>query len=151
MKKPITVHTLFRNNARRTAEFQLYQAAEAKVGFDMYGPGIPDWSAHTSDDSYDVNFYAWGAGLPVQVGDCPQVQTTGGNNHYGWSNATIDKVCKDLGASALSDSVRNAKWIQVERALYAEAYTIGLFQWPGVTAVNSITPNLVWNYWEWTY
>ncbi len=160
LKKPIKVHTLFRNNARRTAEFQLYQAAEAKVGFDMYGPGIPDWSAHTSDDSYDVNFYAWGAGLPVQVGDCPQVQTTGGNNHYGWSNATIDKVCKDLGASALSDSARNAKWIQVERALYAEAYTIGLFQWPGVTAVNSdlkgvkpssITPNLVWNYWEWTY
>jgi peptide/nickel transport system substrate-binding protein len=160
LKKPIKVHTLFRNNARRTAEFQLYQAAEAAVGFDMYGPGIPDWSAHTSDDSYDVNFYAWGAGLPVQVGDCPQIQTTGGNNHYGWSNATIDKVCKELGASALSDATRNAKWIQVERALYAEAYTIGLFQWPGVTAVNSdlkgvkpssITPNLVWNYWEWTY
>jgi len=42
----------------------------------------------------------------------------------------------------------------------AEGYTIGLFQWPGVTAVNAdlknvkpsaITPNLVWNYWEWTY
>jgi peptide/nickel transport system substrate-binding protein len=160
LKNPITVHTLFRNNARRTAEFQLYQAAEANVGFAMVGPGRADWSAHTSDDAYDVNFYAWGAGLPVQVGDCPQVQTTGGNNHYGWSNATIDKVCKDLGASALSDSARNAKWIQVERAMYAEAYTIGLFQWPGVTAVNSdlkgvkpssITPNLVWNYWEWTY
>ena len=160
LKKPITVHTLFRNNARRTAEFQLYQAAEAKVGFNMTGPGIPDWSAHTSDDAYDVNFYAWGNGLPVQVGDCPQVQTTGGNNHYGWSNATIDKVCADLAASSVSDATRNAKWIQVERAMYAEAYTIGLFQWPGVTAVNSdlkgvkpssITPNLVWNYWEWTY
>ena len=160
LKKPITVHTLFRNNARRTAEFQLYQAAEAAVGFNMTGPGIPDWSAHTSDDSYDVNFYAWGNGLPVQVGDCPQVQTTGGNNHYGWSNATIDKVCADLAASSVSDATRNAKWIQVERAMYAEAYTIGLFQWPGVTAVNSdlkgvkpssITPNLVWNYWEWTY
>ena len=160
LKKPITVHTLFRNNARRTAEFQLYQAAVAAVGFNMTGPGIPDWSAHTSDDSYDVNFYAWGNGLPVQVGDCPQVQTTGGNNHYGWSNATIDKVCADLAASSVSDATRNAKWIQVERAMYAEAYTIGLFQWPGVTAVNSdlkgvkpssITPNLVWNYWEWTY
>ena len=160
LKKPITVHTLFRNNARRTAEFQLYQAAEAAVGFNMTGPGIPDWSAHTSDDAYDVNFYAWGNGLPLQVGDCPQVQTTGGNNHYGWSNATIDKVCADLAASSVSDATRNAKWIQVERAMYAEAYTIGLFQWPGVTAVNSdlkgvkpssITPNLVWNYWEWTY
>jgi peptide/nickel transport system substrate-binding protein len=160
LKKPITVHTLFRNNARRTAEFQLYQAAEAAVGFNMTGPGIPDWSKHTSDDAYDVNFYAWGNGLPVQVGDCPQVQTTGGNNHYGWSNATIDKVCADLATSSVSDATRNAKWIQVERAMYAEAYTIGLFQWPGVTAVNSdlkgvkpssITPNLVWNYWEWTY
>ncbi len=160
LKKPIAVHTLFRNNARRTAEFQLYQAAEAAVGFNMTGPGIPDWSKHTSDDTYDVNFYAWGNGLPVQVGDCPQVQTTGSNNHYGWSNSTIDSSCKALAAASLSDASRNAKWVQVERAMYAEAYTIGLFQWPGVTAVNSelkgvkpssITPNLVWNYWEWTY
>jgi peptide/nickel transport system substrate-binding protein len=160
LKHPITVHTLFRNNARRTAEFQLYQAAEAAVGFNMTGPGIPDWSKHTSDDAYDVNIYAWGNGLPVQVGDCPQVQTTGSNNHYGWSNSTIDAACKALGASALSTASRNAKWVQVERAMYAEAYTIGLFQWPGVTAVNSdlkgvkpssITPNLVWNYWEWSY
>ena len=160
LKHPITVHTLFRNNARRQAEFDLYQAAEAKIGFNMVGPGRADWSAHTSDDSYDVNFYAWGNGLPVQVGDCPQVQTTGGNNHYGWSNATIDAACKALGASAMTDAARNAKWIQVERALNAEGYTIGLFQWPGVTAVNAdlknvkpsaITPNLVWNYWEWTY
>lgn len=160
LKHPIQVHTLFRNNARRTAEFELYKAAEAAVGFNMFGPGIPDWSKHTSDDAYDVNIYAWGNGLPVQVGDCPQVQTTGGNNHYGWSNATIDKACADLGASALSTASRNAKWVQVERAMLTEAYTIGLFQWPGVTAVNadlknvkpsSITPNLVWNYWEWTY
>ena len=160
LKKPITVHTLFRNNARRQAEFDLYQAAEAKIGFNMVGPGRADWSAHTSDDSYDVNFYAWGNGLPVQVGDCPQVQTTGGNNHYGWSNATIDAACKALGAASMTEAQRNAKWIQVERAMHAEGYTIGLFQWPGVTAVNSdlkgvkpsaITPNLVWNYWEWTY
>jgi len=160
LKRPITVHTLFRNNARRTAEFQLYQAAEAAIGFNMTGPGIPDWSKHTSDDSYDVNFYAWGAALPVQVGDCPQLTTTGGNNHYGWSNPTIDSVCKKLGAQSISGASRNAKWLTVERALNAEAYTIGLFQWPGVTAVNSdlkgvkpssITPNLVWNYWEWTY
>lgn len=60
----------------------------------------------------------------------------------------------------MSDTARNRNWVAVERALYQEAYTIGLFQWPGVTAVNSelkgvkpssITPNLVWNYWEWTY
>jgi peptide/nickel transport system substrate-binding protein len=160
LKKPITVHTLFRNNARRTAEFQLYQAAEAAVGFNMTGPGIPDWSKHTSDDAYDVNFYAWGAGLPVQVGDCAQVESTGSNNHYGWNDPIIDKNCKILGAQTMSTAARNAKWITVERALYARAYTIGLFQWPGVTAVNSelkgvkpssITPNLVWNYWEWNY
>jgi peptide/nickel transport system substrate-binding protein len=160
LKRPITVHTLFRNNARRTAEFQLYQAAEAAVGFNMTGPGIPDWSKHTSDDAYDVNFYAWGNGLPVQVGDCPQVQTTGGNNHYGWSNPTIDAACKALAVQSMSDASRNAKWVTIERAMHAEGYTIGLFQWPGVTAVNSdlknvkpsaITPNLVWNYWEWTY
>ena len=160
LQKPITVHTLFRNNARRTAEFQLYQAAEAAIGFNMTGPGIPDWSKHLSDNTYDAAFFAWGAALPVQVGDCPQLTSDSSNQTFGWKSAAVDSACKVLAASAMSDAARNRNWVAVERAVYAEAYTIGLFQWPGVTAVNSdlkgvkpssITPNLVWNYWEWSY
>ena len=160
LRHPITVHTLFRNNARRQAEFDLYQAAEAAVGFNMTGPGVPDWSKHLSDNTYDAAFFAWGAGLPVQIGDCAQLQSDSSNQTFGWKNATVDNTCHALAAQAMSDTARNRNWVAVERALYQEAYTIGLFQWPGVTAVNSdlkgvkpssITPNLVWNYWEWTY
>ncbi len=160
LKHPITVHTLFRNNARRQGEFDLYKAAEAAIGFNMTGPGVPDWSKHLSDNTYDAAFFAWGAALPVQVGDCPQLTSSSSNQTFGWKNATVDNTCNALAAQAMSDTARNRNWVAVERAIYQEAYTIGLFQWPGVTAVNSdlkgvkpssITPNLVWNYWEWTY
>jgi hypothetical protein len=50
--------------------------------------------------------------------------------------------------------------ITAERIVTDEALTLAIFQHPAVTATNSalknikpapLTPNLVWNYWEWTY
>lgn len=161
LSKPVTINVLHRNNARRNAEFALYKAALAKVGFNLIdGGGRADWSSHLSDTTYDAAFFAWGNGLPIQDGDCQNEATTGGNNAAGWSNSIIDSNCKMLQASAVSDAKKKNAWIAIERAFNASAYGAGLFQWPGVTAVNSdlknvkpspITPNLVWNYWEWTY
>ena len=161
VSKPITINVLHRNNARRNAEFALFKAALAKVGFNLIdGGGRADWSSQLGNSAYDAAFFAWGNGLPVQDGDCPQSKTTGGNNQSGWSNSTLDAACAVLAGSAMSDAARNAKWVAVERAFNASAYGAGLFQWPGVTAVNAdlkgvkpspITPNLVWNYWEWSF
>jgi hypothetical protein len=53
-----------------------------------------------------------------------------------------------------------AKYIQIERLTNADAITTGVFIHPGVVAVNKdlknvkpgpLSPQMVWNYWEWSY
>jgi peptide/nickel transport system substrate-binding protein len=51
-------------------------------------------------------------------------------------------------------------YIQADRIIHAEGLSVGVFQFPAVTAYNKdlkgvkpapLSPNLVWNYWEWAY
>ena len=51
-------------------------------------------------------------------------------------------------------------YVAADKQLITDAVTLSIFQHPAVTAYNSalknvkpapLTPNLVWNYWEWTY
>jgi len=156
---PVEVNFLHRNNARRTAQCNLYAASWAKVGFKVTCGGRADWSSQTKSLSYDVGLFAWGAGLPVQVGDCPQTESQSSNSTWGWTNVRIDAACDYLKAEPRSASAKNRTWQTIEKEMAKNAYTLPLFQWPGVTAVSSdlkgvkpspITPNLVWNYWEWS-
>jgi peptide/nickel transport system substrate-binding protein len=156
--KPVSVNLLHRNNARRTAQCNLYAASWAKVGFDVKCGGRADWSSQTSNLEYDAGLFAWGAGLPVQVGDCPQTETEAPNSTWGWKNAAIDKTCLTLRGEPLRELKKLRAWQTVEMEQAKNGYTIPLFQWPGVTAIakdldgvkpSPITPNLVWNYWEW--
>ena len=66
--------------------------------------------------------------------------------------ATLDAPLKEAALSA--------KYIAIERLTNADAVTIGVFIHPGVIAVNKdlknikpgpLSPQIVWNYWEWTY
>lgn len=157
--KPVVVNLLHRNNARRTAQANLYAASWAKVGFKVTIGGRADWSDFTEDVSYDAGLFAWGAGLPVQVGDCPQTESESSNSTWGWLNKTIDKTCATLKGEPLRELKKLRAWQTVETEQAKNAYTIPLFQWPGVTAIakdldgvkpSPITPNLVWNYWEWS-
>jgi hypothetical protein len=52
------------------------------------------------------------------------------------------------------------KYIAADRALFADAVTLPVFTHPGVTAINKdlkglkpapLSPQLTWNYWEWSY
>ena len=160
VSKPITILVDYKNSARRIDEFALYQAEEAKAGFAVTGAPNAKWSAELVLTKYDAAVFGWGAGLPVQKGDCGTIYSTIGNNHFGWKDAKIDTICDQLQASALSPATVSAKWIAAERALYAANYTLGMFQWPQLTVVNSelsgvkpsaVIPNLVWNYWEWHF
>lgn len=155
---PVEVNFLHRNNARRTAQCNLYAASWEKVGFKVTCGGRADWSNQTKNLTYDVALFAWGAGLPVQVGDCGQVKSASSNSTWGWKNTVIDKACATLEGGPLSDAKKLRTWQRIESELAKNAYTLPLFQWPGITAVSTdlkgvkpspISPNLVWNYWEW--
>ena len=146
-------------NARRAAEAALVVPALAKAGFKVDAVPTTGWSGKLNNTEWDAEFYAWCPSAVLQTGTNDNFLTGGGNNHMGWSNATLDATLRKLEAVMPQASVDRIT-IQAERIISDEAWTAGIFQHPAVTAYNStlknvkpapLSPNLVWNFWEWSY
>lgn len=157
---PIKVNVLVPgNNARRAAEFALAKAALAKAGFELVGDVRTDWPSLLGNSKYDVYFFAWVASSVTQKQSAEVFHSEGGNNIIGYRNAQVDSIISTLD-SPLSDSGLATKYAQIERLTNADAITAGVFIHPGILAVNSdlkgikpgpLSPQIVWNYWEWSY
>jgi len=157
---PIKVKVLVPgNNARRAAEFALAQANLRKIGFDLVGDVQASWSPRIANTEYDVVFFAWAQSSTAQAGTNANWLSDGSNNRTGVSNAALDRILKSVTVP-LSRTVLAQKYVSAERILMDQALTIPVFQHPGVVAYNSalknvkpapLSPNLVWNYWEWAY
>ena len=160
LKNPLKVRVLVPgNNPRRAAEFALAKANLAKVGFDLVGDVRTDWPSKLSSSDYDASFFAWVASAVIQRQSAAIFDTNGGNNLVGYSNPAVDAIIATLDAP-LKEAAIAAKYIAIERLTNADAVTIGVFIHPGVIAVNKdlknikpgpLSPQIVWNYWEWTY
>ena len=160
LKSPIKVRVLVPgNNPRRASEFALAKANMAKVGFDLVGDVRTDWPSKLGNSDYDAYFFAWVASSVTQRQSAEVFDTNGGNNILGYTNSAVDAIIATLD-SPLSESLLAAKYIQIERLTNADAITTGVFIHPGVVAVNKdlknvkpgpLSPQMVWNYWEWTY
>jgi len=160
LKSPLKVRVLVPgNNPRRAAEFALAKANMAKVGFDLVGDVRTDWPSKLGNAAYDAYFFAWVASTVTQRQSAEVFDTNGGNNILGYSNKAVDAIIATLD-KPLSESLLSAKYIQIERLTNADAITTGVFIHPGVVAVNKdlknvkpgpLSPQMVWNYWEWTY
>jgi peptide/nickel transport system substrate-binding protein len=160
LKSPLKVRVLVPgNNPRRASEFALAKANMAKVGFELVGEVRTDWPSKLGNSDYDAYFFAWVASSVTQRQSAEVFDTNGGNNIIGYSNPAVDGIISTLDAP-LSESLLIAKYIQIERLTNADAITIGVFIHPGVVAVNKdlknvkpapLSPQMVWNYWEWTY
>ena len=147
------------SNQRRASEAALVKAALAKAGFDVTTTGTSGWSGKLDDNSFDAQFFAWCPNTVTQTGTNANFQSDGGNMFLGYDNPALDTILHSLEIK-LPDSQITAKYIQAERLLMADAISLPIFQHPAATAVNSdlvgikpapLTPNLVWNYWEWHY
>jgi peptide/nickel transport system substrate-binding protein len=160
LKNPLKVRVLVPgNNPRRAAEFALAKANLAKVGFDLQGEVRTDWPSKLGNANYDAFFFAWVASSVTQRQSAEVFDTNGGNNILGYSNPAVDAIIATLD-KPLSESLLAAKYIAIERLTNADAITTGVFIHPGVVAVNKdlknvkpgpLSPQLVWNYWEWSY
>ena len=160
LKSPLKVRVLVPgNNPRRASEFALAKANMAKVGFDLVGDVRTDWPSKLGNSDYDAYFFAWVASSVTQRQSAEVFDTNGGNNIIGYSNPAVDGIIKTLDVP-MSEPLLIAKYIQIERLSNADAVTIGVFVHPGVVAVNKdlknvkpapLSPQMVWNYWEWTY
>jgi peptide/nickel transport system substrate-binding protein len=161
LKKPITVNVLVPGgNARRAAQFALAKANMAKVGFNLVGDVQSGWGGLLGNGKYDAFFFAWVSSSVLQKQSCSVLETTGGSNYVmGYSNKVVDQVCSELDVAA-KDSILLQKYIKADRALFADAVTLPVFVHPGVNAINKnlkgvkpapLSPQLTWNFWEWTY
>jgi len=160
LKNPLKVNVLVPgNNPRRAAEFALAKANLAKIGFDLVGDVRTDWPSQLGVSKYDVYFFAWVASAVTQKQSSENFITNGGNNILGYSNSTVDSIIGTLDVPMSTNALVN-KYIQIERLTNADAITIGVFIHPGILAVNEnlkgikpspLSPQMVWNYWEWKY
>ncbi|MFM8621138.1 MAG: ABC transporter substrate-binding protein [Candidatus Nanopelagicaceae bacterium] len=160
LKNPIKVNVLVPgNNPRRAAEFALAKANLAKVGFDLVGDVRTDWPSQLGVSKYDVYFFAWVASSVTQKQSSEIFLTNGGNNITGYSNSTVDSIIGTLDVPMSTNALVN-KYIQIERITNNDAITQGVFIHPGILAVNEnlkgikpspLSPQIVWNYWEWKY
>jgi peptide/nickel transport system substrate-binding protein len=146
------------SNARRNAEAALVKAELAKAGFDVDVTPTSGWSSYLEDPKYDVAFFAWVKSAALQSGNVGTYETQA--NAQGYSNATIDKIYKELGASPKTPAQIADLFTQVDAELIKDAVTLPIFQHPSANGVNAklqgvapspFSPNLVWNLWDWYF
>jgi peptide/nickel transport system substrate-binding protein len=157
---PVAVKVLVPgNNARRAAEFALAKANAIKAGFDLQGDVQASWSPRIQNTEYDAMFFAYCQTAVSQTGTNSNFKLGGGNNRTGVNLPNLDAILDTLQLP-LSRSSFISKVIAAERIIHAEGLTVGVFQFPAVTAYNSnlkgvkpaaLSPTLVWNWWEWSY
>ena len=147
------------NNPRRAAEFALAKANALKAGLDLQGDVQASWSPKIQLSDYDAMFFAYCQTAVSQSGTNANFIYGGGNNRTGVNLPKLDAILVTLQAP-LSNSALVSKVIAAERIIHAEGLSVGVFQFPAVTAYNKalknvkpapLSPNLVWNYWEWAY
>lgn len=160
---PIPINLLWGSpgNTRRSSEAVLVIAAEAQVGFKVTAPATAGWGGKLGSPNYDAHFFIFDqTANPQDAQACGTFQTTGGSNYTGVSDPAIDKACVALQAGTLPASTVTRLRTQVEQAVAKDAFFLGIFQNPQVTAYNSqllgvvaapLSPTLFWNFWIWHF
>ena len=160
---PVKVNLLWGSpgNARRTSEAALIIAEEAKAGFAVTAPATKGWGGKLTDSAYDAHFFIFDqTAIPQDAQACGTFKTGAGANYTGYSNKKVDDACSQLQAKSLPASTVHRLQVVAERQLNADAFFLGIFQNPNVTAWDSaiqgikpapLSPTLVWNFWEWHF
>ena len=146
------------SNTRRVSQAALAKAEWAKAGFDVDVTPTAGWSSFLEDPKFDAAFFAWVKSAILQSGNVGTYEST--TNSQGYVNATIDKIYKELGATPLTSAQITAKYLQVDQELMKDAVTLPVFQHPSANGVSAklmgvapspLSPNLVWNLWDWYF
>jgi hypothetical protein len=153
--KSINVKMLTSTAARRVDIATQIGLQAAKVGINLTNTASTGWSGLLNCNNYDVATFAWSKSAISQTGTNPQYQSDGSNNRAGWNDPALDVLLKKFETSLSATEIVAAK-IAAERQLWSNFWTIGEYQWPGVSAWNKdlknvlpspLNPNVVWNYW----
>ncbi|MDP4586014.1 MAG: ABC transporter family substrate-binding protein [Microbacteriaceae bacterium] len=149
-------------NVRRGQEFELIQANSLQAGFNVIDSSEPDWE-FTDPSLYPINphdavIFAWSSTSLAITGNDQQYGTGKPSNFQAYANSTVDE-----NLSALETELDPAAQVElqtaVEAALWGDAASLPIFQFPGLTwwdngtsgvVPNPLSPNYFWNFWEWS-
>ena len=156
---PVDVKFMYgKSNTRRASEFALIQASANQGGFNVIDAGDDKWSSKLGDGTYDAVLFAWQFTSLAVTGTQAQIQTGGGSNFNGYSNADVDSAFKSLEGEY--DAAKQKQLLAtVDKQLWADAYGVTIFQHPDVTAFSNnvqnvkdapLAPNVFWNFFDWT-
>ena len=160
---PISINLLWGSpgNTRRASEAALIIAAEAQAGFKVTAPATAGWGGKLTSSTYDAHFFIFDqTAVPQDAQACGTFQTGAGSNYTGYSNARVDADCKKLQAKTLLPSQVRVLQVDAERQINSDAFFLGIFQNPTVTAATStlsgivpapLSPTLFWNFWKWHF
>jgi peptide/nickel transport system substrate-binding protein len=160
---PIDINLLWGSpgNTRRTSEAALIIAAEAAVGFKVTAPATKGWGGKLTSSDYDAHFFIFDqTANPQDAQSCGTFQTNQGSNYTGYSNPIVDAACVKLQSATLPASTILRQQVIAEQQIVKDAFFMGIFQNPEVTAYNSalsgivpapLSPSLLWNFWTWKF
>jgi peptide/nickel transport system substrate-binding protein len=146
------------SNTRRAAQAALVKAELAEAGFDVNITPTSGWSAFLADSDFDAQFYAWVKTSLTQVGNFSSYKSV--NSDTGYVNTKVDDIIKELEVGNYTDAERYSRYLAIEKIMAEDAVSLPIFQWPGVIAYNSdlkgvdpspLSPNGLWNFWNWKY
>lgn len=157
---PVDVRFLYgASNVRRAQQFQLIAESAAEAGFNVIDGGNDNWGMmlDTATDQYDANLFGWqSTSLAVTEADA-NFRTGGANNFYGYSNEEVDALFDELQTETEADRQQEILR-EVEKHLWADAFGITIFQFPGVNAWNEqvtgvdpipLSPTIFHGFWNW--
>ena len=155
---PVDVTLLYgKSNARRAAEYQLFAESEGDAGFNLIDGGDDTWSAMLGSGTYDAALFGWQSTSLGISESAATFRSDGGNNLTGFASDKIDALYTELETTF--DEPKQLQILgDVEKELWADAYGVTIFQFPGVAANRDtvsgvkpgvLSPSVFWNYWEW--
>lgn len=155
-----TVRLLFSNtNERRKQEFLLIQPYAEAAGFKLVDASRQDWGTAlgTATSEYDAALFGWQSTSTAVGESAANYQTGGLNNYYGWSVPELDDIFDELAGTADVDKQVELQ-AEAERIIGEQAWSVPIFQFPGITAWSEettgvvpgfLSPTYFWNFWEW--
>ena len=156
---PVNVNFMYGlSNTRRQNQYQLIAASAAQAGFNVVDAGSDDWGSKLGDGTYDAVLFGWQSTSTAVTASEATFASDGGNNLNGYVNDKVDAAYDTLQGEYDQDKQLDLL-IDVEKELWADAYGVTVFQFPGVTAWSSnvegvvpapLSPQFFWNYSEWT-
>jgi len=160
----LTLHWGGPTNERRKNTSALIVAAGAKVGIEVTSKPSAVWSQELGNNKSDLQFFAWAQTSTVYTGMRNIYGSTGSEpraqNYIDWINPTVDKALARHSDEILSADQAFKVNETFEKEYFKDAVGLPLFQWASLIAANktlknvkpsALSPQVVWNYWEWKY